>query len=578
MVAHPLPARPARSARGRVLVLVMAGLLGTMACDGGKSSVSGPAVTVDAQPSLPADAAPDVRTADVGPAPDRAISPPDGPRDAAPPPIDGPVATDAGPLPDHPSLPPDADTSDAAPVVEGPPHLRLLPSALMLREAREPALVQVTLEGDATEARTVTFDAPGMTVDPPSVTLNADTRQAVVHLIAPVDADSDDSRGRLTANAPDLAPVSVPYVVRDAHLTWEMVLDQDQLNFVRNSNDKGTRLHIGTRLNGRDAPGATINLRGKGTLVCPRRSFTVRFDRPVQIQDSPPLDDVVLIALCEDPLVIRSRISLEMLSKIGIFPSWTTYVELQYGGGTRGVYMLIERPRNAIARQFPENTRVLRRMNDHDVEIDEPDEAFIADREAFLASYSTLYTLRSQFQGEALLAELQRRMMYDQYLLWLAYNSVMADGDYIDELYVYDRGPPADRVGAEATFYGIMPWDQDEIFRNCHTPAPINEPLLNCAESSLDGLVRSQPPIRALYVRQLRELMAGPLEPGTMEVVVARAAAELAVYLARPGVAAMHTVANMPPPDGATSRDEFMRLLRERRDILQPIVDQEPAP
>jgi hypothetical protein len=515
----------------------------------------------------------------------------DGPRDAQGAdattdvflaPNDLSVIVDYGALPDLPPLPADAGVvPDAAPPrTDGPPELRWIPSAVSLREAREPAALRLGLEGEAPPGPVVVALSapPGMHLDPPTLTLDAEHRAGVTYLSADVDADDVDTFGRITAEAAGLAPETAPFVVYDAHLTWEMLLDPAELDFVRSSNDKTRRLTVENVMNGRAVAAAEINLRGKGTLVCPRRSFTVRFQSPVRVQNSPPLEDVVLIALCEDPLVMRSRVSLELLARLDLFPAWFSYVELRYGGDTRGIYLLIERPKSAVARAFPENTQVLRRLSDAEVEIDRPDEAEIVDREAFLAPYLALYSLREALQDELLLSELQRRMMYDQYLLLVAYNSVMANGDNIDEVYFYDRSAPPNRPEAVSPFFSVMAWDQDEIFRNCHTPAPLAEPLTNCSESGLERLMVRNPSIHALYVTQLRRLLEGPASAESVDRVVSRAAAELGVYLARPGVSALHTPADQPPPDAEVSRQTLLDLMAQRREVLHTLLDPPAMP
>jgi hypothetical protein len=519
---------------------------------------------------------------DAGPVERPETGPADATTDVFLAPNDLSVIGDYGPLPDLPPLPADEGAlPDAAPPrTDGPPHLRWTPSAVSLREAREPAALRLSLEGEPPAGPVVvTLTAPdGLHLEPASLTLDAEHRAGVTYLSADVDADDADTFGRLTAEAAGLAAATVPFVVYDAHVTWEMLLDPAELDFVRSSNDKTRRLTVENLMNGRAVAPAEINLRGKGTLVCPRRSFTVRFQSPVRLQNSPPLEDVVLIALCEDPLVMRSRVSLELLARLDLFPAWFSYLELRYGGETRGVYLLIERPKSAIAREFPENTQVLRRLSDAEVEIDRPDEAEIVDREAFLASYLSLYGLREALQDELLLSELQRRMLYDQYLMLLAYNSAMENGDNIDEVYFYDRSAPPNRPEAATPFYAVMAWDQDEIFRNCHTPAPLAEPLTNCSESGLDRLIVRHPSIRALYITQLRRLLDGPVSADSVDHVVTRAAAELAVYLARPGVQALHTPPDQPPPDAAVSRQTLLDLMARRRETLRALLDPPAMP
>lgn len=465
---------------------------------------------------------------------------------------------DAAPTPD--AAPPDVGR-------EGPPTLAFAPAPLVVREGRTEA-VSITLAGTLDGPTDLELTAEGVAVEPRRLRFEpTGPRSQTVAVTAHFDADEVDAEGRLRAFGGGVEG-EIPIRVPDVHLTFTLELDDEQLAFVRTSNDESRRLAVGTRIRGAAGPDAEINLRGKGTLTCPRRSFTVRFDEPARFGDSPPLDHVLLLSMCLDATYLKMRTSNEVLAANGLFPGWYSLAEVRYGAETRGVYLVVERPRKALPRVFPDNTMVVRRITDQDLEIKRPDEADIADPDAFLAPYRALYALRGQHAGADQLAALRAHMDYDGYLRWLAINSALHNGDYIDEVYFYDRRGPA---GAAAPYYAIMAWDYDDIFNNCHTRGPLDEPLLYCAESGLDRPVRDTPEVTDAYLGYLRGLMAGALAPEPYGALVQRVADEMAVYLARPGVVAVMT-RESGPPDLAAGVEAMRAGLAARRAELEAVM------
>lgn len=488
------------------------------------------------------------------------LSAPDGaPLDAAPSMIDAdpPMPDDGRPTPDLGPPPPDAGPPDA-PIRIGPWPVRLV-------EGR-PGAFTVRLTADA--AGPVRVTASGFDMRPPALDLDpAGPTEAAVVLTAPVDADEAGGSGALLAEAGEQRwTVELPIV--DVHHTLELVMTPEQVAGVRAERSRDTRYVVGTRLDGVDGPQAEFNLRGKGTFYCARRSFTVRFETPVRIADSHPLEHVTLLSMCEDTPYLRMHSSAAVMRAAGIWPMWSGYVELRYGGATRGVYLAIERPRKAAERLAGRDTLVIRRLGDAEEEIKTPDADDIADREALLAPYRALYRLAEAVRGEALLDQLDRRMHYDAYLDWLALNSVLENGDYIDEVYLFDRpGPP----GSAEPWFDIMPWDYDGVQTRCHVGDPIPEPLMYCAESGLDLPVSRDPAVQARYLARLETLLAGPLAPSAYAEAVRRSAAELAVYLERPGVRDIMTRDGVAP-DPMVDADAMIERQRARVDALRSLM------
>ena len=494
-----------------------------------------------------------VLEADVA-APPRDLGAPDAAPDAAPP------------------VPPVEDATTPVDGAAEPLRLTAFPDRLALVEGGAPVRLRLRLDGPLTAPVTLRLDFERLVVVPPVVTLGPEQRTFEVEVSAPFDADEETDRGTLRV-LPEAALVGVetevPWVARDVHLTLNLGVDDEELLFIQTATDRDRRLEAEVTIGDTQLPTVSLNLRGQGTLYCPRKSFTLRFASPVQLADGPRIEQFVLIALCEDPTLLRSRTALEILRAYGLFPPWFTFVELRLNGTTSGLYLLIERPRAAIERLYPDNAVVLRRGNPEAVvEIDRPDEALIADREQFLEPYHSLRTLAEAHTGADLLAALRTRMDYDQYLLSLAFNSALRNGDSIDEVYFYDG--PERPAGTDPTrpWWGVMAWDQDEIFHDCHPGTPVPEPLLFCAESALDALIARNLPIRIAYVAHLRTVLEGPLRPAAFRAALERSAAEVAGYLQRPGLVAAQFGVDAPAPDMEAAVAVLAAELEARRAVL----------
>ncbi len=471
-----------------------------------------------------------------------------------------------GAAPDAP-----APRVDMAPVEPAPDAGLLDPAApariagwpVRLVEGR-PSTFEVVLSAQAEGV--VRVSAEGAAMRPEAIELSADQPRATFELTAAIDADEDGGQATVWLDADGRWPIEIPIV--DVHQTFELVMTPEQVDAVRRERTREARYIVGTRIGGVPGPSAEINLRGKGTFFCARRSFTVRFDEPARIGDSPPLEHLTLLSMCEDTPYLRMHSASAIMRAIGLFPAWFGFAELRYGEGTRGVYLMVERPRKAADRVSGGTDLVIRRLNDAEEEIKVPDEDDIGDREAVLGPYRALYTLADGLSGEALLDQLGRRMDYTAYLDWLALNSVLENGDYRDEVYFYARPGP---VGAADPWFAIMPWDYDGVQTRCHVGNPIPEPLMYCAESGLDRPVMSDPVVQARYVERLQRLIDGPLSPAAYAEAVRRSAAELAVYLARPGVLEIMTrdgVSPAPDVDAPAMADRQAERVETLRALL----------
>jgi hypothetical protein len=185
---------------------------------------------------------------------------------------------------------------------------------------------------------------------------------------------------------------------------------------------------------------------------------------------------------------------------------------------TRGVYLAIESVSQST-RAVDESTYILmRRGYWPGLEVNEPDNivyntsayTYITQR-FWEIYYIANVTEVGNYLGPAPnefktladpVAELRRRMNITQYMSWLAINTRMRLGDYIDEVFFTNRRAPT--PDAVTPYFGIVCWDVDDVFRDCHRALSYPEPeLLYCAESQLDYYIMRSA-LRDDYLNLLR--------------------------------------------------------------------------
>ena len=107
--------------------------------------------------------------------------------------------------------------------------------------------------------------------------------------------------------------------------------------------------------------------------------------------------------------------------------------------------------------------------------------------------------------------EWAQRLDAAQYLRWVAANTLLRNGDYIDEVFFYGhvrKNAPSAGDGGGRRYRPLlhsMGWDYDTVLKPCH-PVPlryrlkrVNDSLIYCGESKLDHFMHADPGLRRLY-------------------------------------------------------------------------------
>lgn len=315
---------------------------------------------------------------------------------------------------------------------------------------------------------------------------------------------------------------------------------------------------------------ATAHLRGKGTLGCERKSYTVTLDGPGRhLFADTYADEVYLIAMCADDRYIQLVTSNQLLAALGLFPFRYRYVELVLDGELRGVYLLVEKTDDALVYGNSRVSAVLRRRFDPPddyVEVEKARGEPAAAKDAWNRFQKRLESL----SGDDLLAAAEERIDLDGYLTWVALMTALRNGDYVDELLL--TATDARAAGGEVReHWDFSGWDNDDLFTDCHyggghSMVDPNQ-LLYCVEGNLDEILLADPVVYARYVERLSDVLTW-LTPERMQEALDRTGAELLPFFERPEICqAMTELVDDNP--GADQPAEAQRDIREHLDLTR---------
>jgi hypothetical protein len=99
---------------------------------------------------------------------------------------------------------------------------------------------------------------------------------------------------------------------------------------------------------------------------------------------------------------------------------------------------------------------------------------------------------------------LAQHLDLDMYLEWLAFNSLVENSDYLDEVFFYQRRDAGGRVGP----LRVAAWDYDDLFKKAsHSKRAFSDSLLWACEAGFDRRIRDEPVLRARYEAVLSRLL-----------------------------------------------------------------------
>jgi spore coat protein H len=130
------------------------------------------------------------------------------------------------------------------------------------------------------------------------------------------------------------------------------------------------------------------------------------------------------------------------------------------------------------------------------------------DKEAarkYRKQFQSIYSSINKLKGDALAVELQKILNLDVYFRFLAFNYLILNGDYADEVFFY--------IEPKQNWFEVIPWDYDDILRfrphegRDARNRQYTDKKIFSLEESLDVAIAGNETLYAQYEQTLKKLL-----------------------------------------------------------------------
>ena len=256
--------------------------------------------------------------------------------------------------------------------------------------------------------------------------------------------------------------------------------------------------------------------RGNNSLTFERKSLSVDLENTFTLRnngENVKIKKFDLLNLVMDKNLWHSRWAFLTMSGIGIFPLYQTYCTLWINEEPQGIYLLVEKPHHYTDTKA-KSPYTLRRGIDHTIQGEYVDTPSKDEAKKYKKQYLALYNDINHYHNEELYNRLNAGLQMDQYFNWLAFNYLIMNGDYADELYLYIL--PSGQ-------FDIIPWDYDDIFKPMpheglqarNSITALKNKLIYSGEDPLDRAIATDEFVYQKYLMAFKKLMLA-LTPETL--------------------------------------------------------------
>lgn len=251
-----------------------------------------------------------------------------------------------------------------------------------------------------------------------------------------------------------------PYAAGQSPSSFPVIqlnITEHQLNSLQKS--KGTKLKLNNAVllvNGDTANIKDIHLRGNNTLYFKRKSLSIDLKKSLAITvdtQKISLKKFHLLNLAMDKNLWHNRWSYIILNELGLFPSFNSFCTVTVNDSPQGIYLLVEKPQHAT--EVLRSPYTIRRGVNHDIDHEYIETKSKEEIKQYKELYNSLYKTKS-IQGQALYDHLSSALDLNLYFKWLAFNYLIMNGDYADELFLY--------INPKSKKYDVIAWDYDDLF------------------------------------------------------------------------------------------------------------------
>lgn len=305
-----------------------------------------------------------------------------------------------------------------------------------------------------------------------------------------------------------------------------------------------------------------LRTRGQSCLSAERSCIELEFQEEVELLGVTGVKAKTfnLVSMWQDSGYVSTRLGFEMFRSLELFDLRTEYARLFINGEPQGLYLATEKPKRAIRRVVGEDSWVGRRS--YGASVSTVDSAESLKDSAAQAHFKAIYFDVRDLSGDALLQSLRQKMELRSYMHWILVNSLLMNGDFADEVYVY--------IDASKKPYklGIFPWDFDDLFKGPHPgeahkarAEQFQTSLLYGFENPLDAKIADDQVLYSELSREAGELFYRRIDENMIRGVVARVRSALTPYVSCDDVRALGAKDSR---HRAYKAEDFDRILKSR--------------
>ncbi len=251
-----------------------------------------------------------------------------------------------------------------------------------------------------------------------------------------------------------------------------------------------------------------ITTRGQSTLHYFRKSYGFDLQSKAFFtrgDQGDSLKKFYVLSLAMDKFYHNNRLAYEMMKATGIFRLFYAFCEVRINGQSDGIHMIVERP-DEWAMKKKDSPFLIRRGYNGEIDNFRTNGRISKEETAnYLKSFKGIYHDLNRLKGEALYKSLSARLDLEKYMKWLAFNFLIRNGDYTDEVYFY-HDPKINK-------FSVIPWDYDDIFMIApHEGKDASKKILGgkllfSAEDLLDRKIATDTCLYNIYLRELKGLL-----------------------------------------------------------------------
>jgi hypothetical protein len=305
-----------------------------------------------------------------------------------------------------------------------------------------------------------------------------------------------------------------------------------------------------------------INLHGEGSIKFPRKSIEMKTAGKHAFFHNPgSTDEFFIIAMEEDSGYFRGFLGYSLLAELNLFFCHFEYIKVFFNGSYQGIYLFVEKSQEAIKDRIDSVVAVYRRNYDKLFEVKYLRAGHEQYQDTFRQMFASLYTMNDSLHGHALSGALNSVLRLDDYYRWLAVNTLVQNGDYLDEVFFYIT-PSAEAGRFRA---GVAGWDYEDIFKPPHSGNAFVNSLVYCSEEPFDSVIVLDSVLYASFCAAFENMLLHTITPEFLLRIKESVLSDCAAQFNEPATCA---VMNNFYGAGAEAADVLEEMINNKFDFL----------